>query len=73
MNASIQLLDVVALTEDIPDHGLVRGQVGTAVESLDPNIFEVEFCDNSGKTYAMLTLNSEQLMVLYHQPAQVGR
>jgi hypothetical protein len=73
MSAVIQLLDVVALTEDLPEHGLVRGQVGTVVESLDSNVFEVEFCGNSGKAYAMLALNSEQLMVLYHQPTQVGK
>ena len=73
MDTAIQLLDVVALNEDLPDHGLVRGQVGTVVESLNSNVFEIEFCDNSGKTYAMLALNSEQLMVLYHQPAQVSQ
>ena len=73
MNTAIQLLDVVALTEDIPNHGLVRGQVGTVVESLDSKVFEIESCDNSGKTYAMLALDSEQLMVLCHQPAQVGQ
>lgn len=38
----IQLLDVVALTEDLPDKGLVRGQVGTVVGPLDPQVFEVE-------------------------------
>jgi hypothetical protein len=72
MDTEVQLLDVVALTEDLTDHGLVRGQVGTVVESLDSNVFEIEFCDNSGKIYAMLALNSAQLMVLYHQPAQVS-
>lgn len=29
MNHEIRVLDVVALTEDIPDRGLLRGQVGT--------------------------------------------
>ena len=29
----IQLLDVVALTNDVPNNGLVRGQVGTIVEN----------------------------------------
>ncbi|RPI44671.1 MAG: DUF4926 domain-containing protein, partial [Betaproteobacteria bacterium] len=28
----MRLLDVVALTEDLPEHGLARGQVGTVVE-----------------------------------------
>jgi len=34
----IALLDVVALLNDIPDRGLVRGQVGTVVEQLDENV-----------------------------------
>ena len=69
MNKEICVLDVVALTEDIPDRGLLRGQVGTAVESLEPGVFEVEFVDNDGRTYAMLPLKSSQLLVLHYQPA----
>ena len=69
MNAQIRLSDVVALTEDIPDRGLLRGQVGTVVESLGPGVFEVEFVDNDGRTYAMLPLKSSQLLVLHYQPA----
>jgi hypothetical protein len=69
MNQEIRLLDVVALTEDIPAHGLLRGQVGTVVEFLVPNMFEVEFVDNDGRTYATLSLKSSQLLVLHYQPA----
>lgn len=69
MKPEIQVLDVVALTEDIADRGLLRGQVGTVVESLDQSVFEVEFVDNDGKTYAMLPLKSSQLLVLHYQPA----
>lgn len=69
MNQEICLLDVVALTEDIPDRGLLRGQVGTVVELLGPGVFEVEFADNDGRTYAMLSLKSSQLLVLHYQPA----
>lgn len=69
INTEIRLLDVVALTEDIPDRGLLRGQVGTVVESLGPGVFEVEFVDNDGRTYAMLPLKSHQLLVLHYQPA----
>jgi hypothetical protein len=39
------------------------------VESLDQGVFEVEFVDNDGKTYAMLPLKSSQLLVLHYQPA----
>lgn len=72
MNHGIQLLDVVALTEDLPDRGLLRGQVGTVVETLAPDVFEVEFCDDNGRSYAMLALRAEQLMVLRYRPLQVA-
>jgi hypothetical protein len=72
MSKSIQLLDVVALTEDLPDRGLSRGQVGTVVEALAPEVYEVEFCDNGGRTYASLALRASQLMVLHYRPLQVA-
>ena len=72
MAENIQLLDVVALTQDIPDRGLLRGQVGTVVENLAPGVFEVEFADDEGRTYATLALRSDQLLVLHYQPAKVA-
>jgi len=68
MPNDIQLLDVVALTEDLPEHNLSRGQVGTIVEELGSNVYEVEFSDNDGRTYAMLALPADQLMVLHYEP-----
>ncbi|MEH1825709.1 MAG: DUF4926 domain-containing protein [Nostoc sp.] len=41
----MKLLDVVALTEDLPELGLHRGQVGTIVEEYESGVFEVEFSD----------------------------
>ncbi len=64
---SIQLLDVVALTEDLPERNLYRGQVGTVVEILAPDVFEVEFSDDKGQTYAMLALRADQLIVLHYE------
>jgi hypothetical protein len=58
------LLDVVALLEDLPEEGLYRGQVGTIVEPLENDIFEVEFNDDEGQTYAMLALPAYQLYVI---------
>ncbi len=66
--ADIEMLSVVALLEDLPEHGLVRGQVGTVVEHLAPGVYEVEFCDDNGRTYAMASLKAEQLMRLHHEP-----
>ena len=68
MTSTVQLLDAVALVQDVPERGLGRGQVGTAVEELAPGVFEVEFCDNDGRTYASLALKAEQLMVLRYEP-----
>ena len=69
-NRSIEVLDVVALTDDLPEPGLVRGQVGTIVESLAPDVFEVEFCDNHGRMYASLALKASQLIVLHDKPVE---
>ena len=65
----IALLSVVALLEDFPEKGSRRGQVGTVVESLAPGVYEVEFSDDSGRTYASLGLRADQLMLLHHAPS----
>ena len=69
---SVRLLDVVALTVDLSDRGLVRGQVGTVVELLDGDAFEVEFSDDDGRTYATLALRPHQFMILHHRPTMVA-
>ena len=68
-NDQIKPLDVVALTEDLPERELWRGQVGTVVEKLAPDVFEVEFSDNEGRTFASLALKTQQLLVLHYEPA----
>jgi len=69
MEQTIHVLDVVTLTQDLPQKGLGRGQVGTVVEQLGPDAFEVEFVGTNGETYAMLPLRTEQIMVLRYTPA----
>ena len=64
----LEMHSVVALLEDLPGEGLVRGQVGTVVENWTPGVYEVEFADDQGKTYAMAALKPEQLMRLHHEP-----
>jgi hypothetical protein len=64
MNSQIHLQNVVALNLDIPEHGLKRGQVGTVVEVLDNDIFEVEFASNDGGPYEMAALTSAELIPL---------
>nr|WP_290224683.1 DUF4926 domain-containing protein [Trichocoleus desertorum] len=66
----IELLDVVALTVDLPQYNLWRGQVGTIVEILaDGEAFEVEFSDRNGRAYESMGLQPEQMMVLRFEPA----
>jgi hypothetical protein len=65
----IQLLSVVALMEDLTEMALQRGQVGTIVERLSPGVYEVEFSDEQGRTYASLPLRTDQLMELHHEPS----
>ncbi len=72
MKDAIDILDVVALTEDLPERGLYRGQVGTVVESLAPDVFEVEFSDDEGRAYASLALEASQLLVLHYEPVKAG-
>jgi Domain of unknown function (DUF4926) len=68
MYSQIRLLDIVALVEDLPEYGIYRGQVGTVTDIVAPNVFEVDFSDTSGQTYAEINLTSHQLMVLLHEP-----
>lgn len=58
----------VILDVDLPDKGLQRGQVGTIVEVLGDGVYEVEFADLNGETYAMLSLRAEQLLLLHYNP-----
>ena len=63
----IKLLDTIALLQDIPTRKLKRGEVGTVVEILAPDVYEVEFCDDDGETYAELALRGTQIMPLHNQ------
>jgi hypothetical protein len=64
----VEIHAVVALLEDLPEADLVRGQVGTVVESWAPGVYEVEFADDNGRTYATVALKADQLMRLHHEP-----
>ena len=49
-------LDVVVLNEDLPTHGLKRGDLGTVVDVYSSEAVEVEFVTASGRTQALVTL-----------------
>lgn len=56
-----QLLDVVVLVRDLPGEGLQAGDLGTVVELLDVDAFEVEFVAASGRTQALVTLTAADI------------
>ncbi len=57
-------LDTVVLTEDLAQHGLKRGDVGTVVLRHDDVGYEVEFVSLKGETLAVVSLTSRQVRPL---------
>lgn len=76
MNSEIHMHDTVALLEDTDaihfESGaplkLRRGQMGAVVMTFDGNAVEVEFSGRDGKTYALLPVKTERLIVLRDSP-----
>jgi len=64
MNKKPELLDSVAVLHDIPDKLLKKGQVGTIVELLGNNFYEVEFTNKAGETIFTKALSSNDFLVL---------
>ena len=61
-----ELLDAVVLTCELPKHGLLHGDVGTAVLVHGGGAaFEVEFVGYDGHTVALLTLERSQVRPLH--------
>lgn len=60
--------ETVALIDDLPSAGLVKGHVGTIVEQLEPDVFLIEFADLNGTTYAVTPVAADQLIKLRHEP-----
>lgn len=70
---SFKLFDVIALTEDLPEHRLRRGQVGTIVHVFsDGKAFEVEFSDREGRTYESIGIEPSKMMVLQYEPEAIA-
>lgn len=62
-------LDLVAITRDVPEHGLQSGDVGTVVHCYGDGLaLEVEFVTAAGKTLAVLTLDATDV-----RPMQGGQ
>jgi hypothetical protein len=60
-------LSVVAILKDVPEEGIVRGQVGTLVESLGPAVWLVEFSDTTGRTRALIEVREEEMVTLHYE------
>jgi ATP-dependent exoDNAse (exonuclease V) alpha subunit len=60
------LLDLVMITEDAPEHGIVRGDIGTVVECYErPTVaYEVEIVNPDGSTKALAALLPHQVRVI---------
>lgn len=54
-------LDPVVLTMDVPEHHLIRGDVGTVVLTHDGKGYEVEFVTLQGHTVAVISLSADHL------------
>lgn len=70
-SSAIKVLDVVALLRDIPESNLKKGQVGTVVEQLDDNVFEIEFLTQRGETIALESFNATDLFLLHFEVEKV--
>ena len=68
----MKLLDVVATLEDLPSGKIAKGQVGTIVDELSPDVVLVEFADLGGVAYAIEPIPIAKLMQLRHAPAMAA-
>ena len=72
-NEKLKLFDTVAILKDMPDKKVVLGQVGTIVEELDGEYFEVEFADKNGETISEFAVKADDLMLLHYEMEFVGK
>jgi hypothetical protein len=54
---SFHVLDTVVLDRDLPEQGLLRGDLGAVVDVYDGDGLEVEFVTGAGDTQALVTLH----------------
>lgn len=69
----LELFDTVAILKDVPEMKVVLGQVGTVVEQLDNDIFEVEFSDKNGETISEFAIKSDELMLLHYEMEVINK
>ncbi len=61
----IHELDIVVLAEDLPEHGLLEGDVGTVVMvHKEGTGYEVEFVTFDGETVTVISLSPSQIRII---------
>ena len=61
----IEVYDVVELTKDIPEEGLVKGRKGTILEIYNETHCEIEFCDDNGFTLYLGSIRIKDLKLVW--------
>ena len=64
MKNTINEIDFVALTQDLPELGLNRGETGTVVDISESGVFLVEFSNENGEMIALESLKIEQIVLV---------
>jgi len=64
MNKTINEIDIVALTQDLPKLGLNKGQTGTVVDISELGVFLVEFSNEKGEMISLESLKREQIVLV---------
>ena len=74
MHATVALLEDTRTThfESGEPVLLCLGDIGTLVMVYDGGACEVEFADRIGRTYALLPLSADRLLVLHDPPERVS-
>ena len=67
----LKLFDTVAILKDIPERQVVYGQVGTVVEILGDEVYEVEFTTSQGETIAEFAVKQSDLLLLHYELAAI--
>jgi Domain of unknown function (DUF4926) len=59
-----EVLDTVVLVRDVPEHGLLAGDLGAVVEVYPPDTLDVEFVTASGRTTALVALTTSDIRAI---------
>ena len=60
-----ELLDIIELVVDVPEHALHSGNQGVIVHCYPDGRYEVEFSDEEGETVALCPLSTDQFVLAW--------